>query len=311
MSGEVGADAEHDDRRFRAGGQRVQDPDEGASLVLVGAEGEQFLELVDEQHGPHRWRAAAVGARRSVVRSGTDGVQQALGAVGQPGRGEVEIAAEGLRGPFEEFVHGVGGGREGDHGPAVCARHREAAGPPQRRDQTGVQQGGLAGARRGDQQQRSDADALEDPLDERGRGPLPAEEPGRVLRGERRQAAVGAGGRTRGGGRAPTTLGRGGLPYQLEQLALGAQGVVALTRDVDSRPLDAGLDLAEIALAVVGPACEVGQRQSAFPAQPSQLRGKGRCGLCGDFRLVGPVGARVQVFLVPQGVPPGTGLPGP
>lgn len=144
-SGEVGADAEHDDRRVRAGGERAQDPDECPSLVLVGAEGEKFLELVDEQHGPHRWRAAAVGARRSVVRAGTDGVQQALGAVGQPGRGEVEIAAEGLRGPFEEFVHGVGGGREGDHGPAVGARHREAAGAPQRRDQTGVQQGGLAG----------------------------------------------------------------------------------------------------------------------------------------------------------------------
>jgi hypothetical protein len=204
----------------------------------------------------------------------------------------------------------MGGGRERDHRPALGARHREAAGAAQCRDETGVQERGLAGAGRGDQQQRSAADALEDPLDERGRGPLPAEEPGRVLRGERRQSAIRTGGRTGVGGRPCAALRRGGLPHQPEQLALGAQDVVALAGHVDGRPLDAGLDLAEIALAVVRLTCEIGQRQSALPAQPSQLRGKGRRGLCGASRLVGPVHARVVVLLIPQGIPPGTGLPG-
>lgn len=127
-AGEVGADAEHDDGGVRAGGQRPQDPYEGPSLALVGAEGEQFLELVDQQHRPDGRRAAAVRTGRGALRTGADRFQQRLGAVGQLPCGEVEIAAEDLRRTFEEFVQRMGGGRERDDGPAFGAGHREAAG---------------------------------------------------------------------------------------------------------------------------------------------------------------------------------------
>lgn len=127
-SGEVGADAEHDDGGVGAGGQLPQDPYEGPSLALVGAEGEEFLELVDQQHRQDRWRATAVRAGRGAPGAGADRVQQGLGVVGQLLCGEVEIAAEDLRRPFEEFLQRMGGGRERDHRPALGAGHREAAG---------------------------------------------------------------------------------------------------------------------------------------------------------------------------------------
>jgi hypothetical protein len=75
--------------------------------VLVGAEGEQFLEPVDQQHRPDRWRSAAVGAGRRAVRAGADHFQECVGTVGQLPCGEAEIAAEGLRRPFEEFVQRI------------------------------------------------------------------------------------------------------------------------------------------------------------------------------------------------------------
>ncbi len=151
-AGEVGAYAEHDDSGVgAAGGQRAQHPDEGPSLALVGAEGEEFLELVDQQHRPDRRWAAPVGAGRGAFGAGADRFQQGLGAVGQLLCGDVEIAAEDLRRPFEEFVQRMDGGGQGDHRPALGAGHREAAGSPQRRDEAGVQERGLAGAGRGDE----------------------------------------------------------------------------------------------------------------------------------------------------------------
>ncbi len=280
-AGEVGAQAEDDHRGIVAGGrrgrgERAQHTGEGTALRLVGAKGEQFLQLVDEQHEPGRWGWPASG--RGRVRAGPDGGEQGLGPLAQPVGGEVQVAAEDLGGAFQQLVQRVGGRRTGDDRPAVGTRHREATGPPESGHETGVEQGRLAGARGGDEQQRPLADPAEDPLHERRRGPLPAEEAAGVLRRERRQARVGAGGAGVIGcaagdsGGAADRIGGAGLRRarwcdQAQQLAVGAQDLVAAAGDVDGGALRAGLDLAQVPLAVVGLSGQVGERQTALLPQ--------------------------------------------
>ncbi len=197
-AGEVGPDAEHHDgrvvrRRPRLRcGQGAQDADEAAPLVLVGAEGEKFLELVDEQYRPYGGQPVFPGFRRGVARQAVDGLEQPLRPVAQLPCGEAEIAAEHLRGAVQQFLERMGGRCEPYDRPAVGARHRESAGAPQGRYETRAEQGRFAGARPAHEHQRAAADPFEDPLDQGGGHPVAAEEPARVPRGEGGEAAVGA-----------------------------------------------------------------------------------------------------------------------
>ncbi len=311
VAGEVGPYAEHHDGRvvrdaLRARDrQRAEHPYERAPLVLVGAEGEQLLELVDQQHRTQRRRTRARPGRRGRVRQPVDRFEQGVGPLPQLLCRDARIAAQHLRGAAEQFVQRLRGRGEPDHRPGVGARHREAA-AAQGRYEAGVQQGGLAGARRGDEHQGPGADPFEDPFGQLGGGPLPAEEPAGVPLGEGGQAAVGAFAlRPRpghGDGALAGTLRGLGLPGHPQQFAPRPQYVVATPRDVDGHPLRAGLDLAEIALAVVRLAREVRERQAALQPQTSQLGREGPRGVVGLPRSVGLAPA----VRIPQSIPHGS-----
>ena len=275
-SGDVGAYPQYDAERALgrpgfvvAAGQGHEGRDVGPAFGLVVAEGEDLLELVDDDD-------TGAGAVACLPGGGGD-------AVGGPGAqdGHQLVRPFGGRAVVVQVVEQAGGQcgaqrlteggqrtrRRGAHDHRGARRTVGESG-----DETRPQQRGLARPGERDDGHRPLAVPLGESLHEHGDRPLPAEEPPDVTRAEGGQPGIGA----------VLVVARHRLPLpqgrrqQDEERAVGVQGLVAQPRDIAVGRLPARLDLAEIALAVVRDPRQVRQRQAALQAQFTKGGAEGR-----------------------------------
>jgi hypothetical protein len=148
-------------------GQRGQ---ERTPLPLVVAGGEHLLELVDDQHQPLRPGQRPQPLVRALAgRWGLPGLPAVTGR-----RAAVAVACRVAAGCVGELGHGVFTRAQDQLPPAVAAGQHTL---PQRREQAGPDQGGLAAARGADHPDQARADQVSDQISDQ---PLSAEEERRV-----------------------------------------------------------------------------------------------------------------------------------
>ena len=174
---EVGPQGEHDpDPAQRVGGGGDQGGGEGVADVVVGNEGEELLELVDDDD--------EVAFQLLADSFGDPEEPSAVGGGEFGGERRERLGGEGAEGDGE-LVEGITAWHGSHADPGLRSRNCASG---QGRQQTGQGERGLARPRRADDRRQPVlADQIDQPLDLIG----PAEEVGCVLLGEGRQAFVG------------------------------------------------------------------------------------------------------------------------